>query len=66
MAESSSSSSVLERPSSPRKPGQQEKDESHQCSIMALPNKPRRLTAEVCHLSRFHLLPFILKLFLTI
>ncbi len=65
MAESSSSSSVSERPTSHRKPGQQEKEESHQCSLMVLPKNPRKLTAEVCHLSRIHFLPIILKLFFT-
>ncbi len=66
MAESSSSSSVTERGTSPRKPAHQEKDEFHQSSIMALPNNPRRLPAEVSDLSHFHFLPIILNYFLTL
>ncbi len=66
MAERSSSSSVSERPTCPVKAAQQEKEESHQCSLMALPNNPRKLPAEVCDLSHFHFLPIILNYFLTI
>ncbi len=45
MAASSSSPSVSERPTSPRKPAQQEKEST---TSIALPKKPRKLTAEVC------------------
>ena len=64
MAASSSSSSVSERPTCPVKAAHQEKEESHQCSTIGLPNKPRMLTAEVCNFRVFHLLHFNLKLIL--
>ena len=64
MAEISSSSSVSERTTSQGKTDQQEKEEPLRCSIIDVPKKPIKLYAEVCHLSVFHFLNFILKLFL--
>ncbi len=61
MAESSSSSSVSERPTTQTKTAQQEKEEHLHCSTMGVPKKPRKLLAEVCHLSVFHFLPFFLE-----
>ncbi len=63
MAESSISSSVSERPTTQTKTAQQEKEEHLHCSTMGVPKKPRKLLAVVCHLSVFHLSPFILKQF---
>ncbi len=61
MAASSSSPSCSERPTSPGKPAQQEKETT---TSMALPKKSIKLIAEVCHLRDFHLLRFLLKEFL--